>query len=105
LYNEDSTTEYVGTTKHGASDNKGEGEDEDDTVALKRAQSTVLESYIPIMLSFTRNNELIVVGVVALLRSDAPIRSIDFEFISDIVQSLYDAGDIRSTKGVLSCAG
>jgi Protein kinase domain/AAA ATPase domain len=52
--------------------------------------------YTSLLLTFPRERELVVVGAVAMVPSEAPLSKVDPSFLESIARAIYAAGDVRS---------
>lgn len=69
-----------------------------------KARLTEQQSYLALHLTFPRGEDEVVVGAVALVQGDEPIKAVDVEFLMEVARSIYDAGDIQTVYFAASSA-
>ena len=52
--------------------------------------------YSSLLLVIPKDDDIVVVGIIALVRGDEPIRSVDSDFLIEVACGIYDAGDVQT---------
>jgi tRNA A-37 threonylcarbamoyl transferase component Bud32 len=66
----------------------------DDDIEQNRPSSC--SGYRSLFLLIPKRDDIIVVGAIALVQGEEPLRSIDADFLIEVARGIYDAGDVQT---------